>query len=270
MNAPGNTILIIALVAAFVACCGYAAGRVHQRRQAGDDREAAYRDGYEKGSRNVFRLAARVIVPGRPVRAAAPVKPESAAGDETTLLPPMSSRRKPAPSPKEPAPASKEPAPASKEPAPSPTGKDGEVPAGEISELGFPLPPPPPEGTVPEPSAVGGVRFQRFPDPRTGGETTVLPDLRDLAAARPEKADSVPEPRRAPGHRAPEGEEEDTVDSSVESSSAGGRHTVPEELVKAATYRLPADRVFRAKVPGATTAPPDEPTTKLVPKPRQS
>jgi len=40
--------------------------------------------------------------------------------------------------------------------------------------------------------------------------------------------------------------------------------------VKAATYRLPPDRVFRAKVPGATTTPPDEPTTKLVPKPRQS
>jgi hypothetical protein len=267
MNAPGNTILIIALLAAFVACCGYAAGRVHQRRQAGDDREAAYRDGYEKGSRNVFRLAARVIVPGRPVRAAVPVKPESAAGEETTLLPPVSSPRKPAPSPKK-------PVPSAKNSAPSPMGKDEEAPAEEMTELGFPLPPPPPEGTVPEPPAVGGVRFQRFPDPRTGGETTVLPDLRDLAAARPEKADrtadSVPEPRRAPGHRAPEGEEEHTVDSSAELSSAGGRHTVPEELVKAATYRLPPDRVFRAKVPGATTTPPDEATTKLVPKPRQS
>jgi hypothetical protein len=239
MNAPGNSILIIALLAVFVACCGYAAGRIHQRRQTGGDREAAYRDGYEKGSNSVFRLAARVIVPRRAVRAAAPVKPESAAGDETTLLPQVSS-------------------PAKNEPA--------KAPEAEVADLGFPLPPPPPEGTVPEPPAVGGVRFQRFPDPRTGGETTVLPDLRDQAA-RPEAADSVPEPRRAPGHRAPEGEE-DTVDASAEVSTPG-RHTVPEELVQAATYRLPPDRVFRAKVRD-TPATADEPTTKLVPKPRQS
>src|ERR1700712_45156 len=90
MSAPGNLILIIALVALFVACCGYAAGRVHQRRQTGDDRAAAYRDGYEKGSHSVFKLAARVIVPRRPVRAAAPVKPSAEVRDETTLLPQMS------------------------------------------------------------------------------------------------------------------------------------------------------------------------------------
>jgi hypothetical protein len=239
MNAPGNSILIIALVAVFVACCGYAAGRVHQRRQTGDDREAAYRDGYEKGSHSVFRLAARAFGPRRPVRAAAPVKPESEAGEETTLLPQLA------------------------------TPEKEEVPVAEMAELGFPLPPPPPVGTVPEPSAVGGVRFQRFPDPRTGGETTVLPDLSDQAAARPEKADSVPEPRRPRGHRAPEEGEEDTVDVSAETSSPG-RHTVPEELVQAATYRLPPDRVFRAKVRDTPTPPSDEPTTKLVPKPRQS
>jgi hypothetical protein len=251
MNAPGNSILIIALVAVFVACCGYAAGRVHQRRQTGGDREAAYRDGYEKGSHSVFRLAARALAPRRPARAVAAVKPESEAGDETTLLPPM--------------------------PAPEKT----DVPVAEMAELGFPLPPPPPLGTVPEPPAVGGVRFQRFPDPRTGGATTVLPDMSDQAAARtekaavrtekaarPEKADSVPEPRRPPGHRAPE-DEEDTVNVSAEESSPG-RHTVPEELVQAATYRLPPDRVFRAKVRDTPTPPSDEPTTKLVPKPRQS
>jgi hypothetical protein len=149
--------------------------------------------------------------------------------------------------------------------------------------MGFPVPPPPPNGTVPEPSAVGGVRFQRFPDPRTGGETTVLPDMSDRAAraahpaedATTSETDSVPAPRRAPGHRAPD--EEDTVSPPpADSPPAGGpdatssgRHTVPEELVKATTYRLPPDRVFRAKVRETATTP-DEPTTKLVPKPRQS
>jgi hypothetical protein len=44
---------------------------------------------------------------------------------------------------------------------------------------------------------------------------------------------------------------------------------VPDELVQAATYRLPPDRVFRAKVRD-TGSPQDEPTTRLVPKPRQS
>ncbi|MBU2662677.1 hypothetical protein KOI35_04080 [Actinoplanes bogorensis] len=44
---------------------------------------------------------------------------------------------------------------------------------------------------------------------------------------------------------------------------------MPDELVQAATYRLPADRVFRAKVPNSTPLP-DEPTTNLpVPKPRR-
>ncbi len=75
MSAPGNLILIIALFAAFVACCGYAAGRIHQRRQTGSDREAAYRDGYETATHSVFSTAARLIAPRRlAVRASAAVK----------------------------------------------------------------------------------------------------------------------------------------------------------------------------------------------------
>jgi len=130
--------------------------------------------------------------------------------------------------------------------------------------MGFPVPPPPPTGTVPEPPAVGGVRFQRFPDPRTGKETTVLPDMS-------KRADTLPSPRRAPGHRAPEDEQDTVAVTEHETPEAGssGRHTVPDELVQAATYRLPPDRVFRAKVRD-TAASADDPTTKLVPKPRQS
>jgi hypothetical protein len=56
-------------------------------------------------------------------------------------------------------------------------------------------------------------------------------------------------------------------------AESSGRHTVPDELVHSATYRLPADRVFRAKVPEPADRPalPEEPTTRIwVPKPRQS
>ncbi|WP_203821514.1 hypothetical protein [Paractinoplanes ferrugineus] len=50
-----------------------------------------------------------------------------------------------------------------------------------------------------------------------------------------------------------------------------GRHTVPDELVQAATYRLPPDRVFRARVPGSLPPLPEDSTTRLpVPKPRQA
>ncbi|WP_305782505.1 hypothetical protein [Symbioplanes lichenis] len=43
-----------------------------------------------------------------------------------------------------------------------------------------------------------------------------------------------------------------------------GRHHVPDELVEGPTYRLPSDRVARAKVPGSEGA-----AVPLVPKPRQ-
>ncbi|MFD0520906.1 hypothetical protein [Paractinoplanes durhamensis] len=58
--------------------------------------------------------------------------------------------------------------------------------------------------------------------------------------------------------------------SATEDTESTGRHGVPDELVQATTYRLPPDRVFRAKVPDSVALP-DEPTTRLsVPKPRQS
>ncbi|WP_203722184.1 hypothetical protein, partial [Paractinoplanes abujensis] len=59
-------------------------------------------------------------------------------------------------------------------------------------------------------------------------------------------------------------------EAEAERETRTGKHTVPDELVQAATYRLPPDRVFRAKVPNSTALP-DEPTTNLnVPKPRRS
>jgi hypothetical protein len=376
MNAPGNMILIFALLALFVACCGYAAGRVHQRRQTGHDREEAYRDGYETATRRVFSLAARVIGPkrsgagGSAVAGNGPAGPGSASTSLSGISPaaaalspsaassPSSTANVPVPS-ASPLGAANVPVPSAPslgargvpvqvasslgaagvpvQLASSPrsggvaTSSGSEAvpaPLAGMTDLGFPVPMPPPSGTVPEPSAVGGVSYQTFPDPRTGGETTVLPDIRDLIgsaeagnghrvprpsrptspAARPASASgvsasglsaselsasglSVPgqpvsggsasEPlvraatpgsagSRPAGHRAAEGDDDDSVGAAVSDAvTSSGRHTVPDELVQASTYRLPPDRIFRAKVRDSGT-PPDESTTRLVPKPRQS
>ena len=69
MNAPGDTILLVILAAALMACSGYAAGRLHQRRESGPEREAAYREGYDAATRDVFSMAARAAgkeAPGPP------------------------------------------------------------------------------------------------------------------------------------------------------------------------------------------------------------
>src|SRR3954447_2448830 len=79
MNAPGDSALIFTLLAVFLACTGYAAGRLHQRWQAAQDREEAYRDGYESGTRNVFSTAVRMLGPKRAARGAAPVRPRASA-----------------------------------------------------------------------------------------------------------------------------------------------------------------------------------------------
>jgi hypothetical protein len=86
MNAPGNSALIFTLLAVFVACCGYAAGRIHQRRQTEDDREEAYRDGYETATRSVFSLAARAVSgrrtrSGTAVGRSAPAKTDAPPGN---------------------------------------------------------------------------------------------------------------------------------------------------------------------------------------------
>ena len=157
MTAPGNSSLLLTLLAAFIASTGYAGGRLHQWYRMGRDRDEAYRDGYDTATRSVFSLAARVISPRRADRAAirasaAVVLPASA----VVVSAPM-----PASTPASPI----------------------RVAAG-------------PEPTVTQPMS-----------PTPGG--------------RP---------------------------AAVEQS---GRHTVPDELVQADTYRLAPDRVARAKVRGA-------------------
>jgi hypothetical protein len=339
MTAPGDSVLIFLLLALLVACSGYAAGRLHQRWQTALDREEAYRDGYETGTRSVFSTAVRMLGPRRPVRASAPVQK---AGPGLAAEP--------------------------------------TVPVAAGPALSFPLPEPPPPYAVPEPPALGGVTYHKFPDPRltaeegltgpqprlagadipaapsprsrlagadipaapsprsrvSGAETPAgsgprpagtpagsgprpaetpagphphpagagtpaapgprlagaeaptdsrprLADRSGLALGAPAKAaapdaapDAVaeaarrpgPAPRRRPSHRADT--EAGRTPAAPSAASTSGRHTVPDELVQATTYRLPPDRVFRAKVKESSRLP-EEPTTKLsVPKPRKS
>jgi hypothetical protein len=248
MSAPGNTALIVVMLAVFVASCAYAAGRLHQRYQTTRDREEAYRDGYDHATRSVFTLAARVIAPRRGVRGAASVRPVV---DGSVVLEPVAAL--PA------AVATAEPDPAT-EAAPTPAAR----PEPDAS-LGFPVPPPPSARIVAEPAAVGGVVYRPFPDPRPaeGPEPWVG------------EPSSMPAPRRhrAAASGAESSAEAEPSEEELAAAEPTGRHTVPDELVQAATYRLPPDRIFRAKVPDPTNAPglPDEATTRLsVPKPRQS
>jgi hypothetical protein len=168
MTVPGNSALLLTLLAVFVIGTGYAAGRLHQWYRTGLDRDEAYRDGYDTATRSVFSLAARIIAPKRAERAAirASASVRSAAVDAVTA-----------------------------------------------------------SGSPPRSKGSGG------------------------------------------------------------SAEPPGRHTVPEELVRAATYRLPPDRVARAKVPKASpppspslsreslkaSEPPEVGTSRVsVPKPRSS
>jgi hypothetical protein len=90
MTAPGNSTLLISLLIAFLACAGYAGGRLHQWYRTGHDRDEAYRDGYDTATRSVFSMAARIIVPKRSGSAAAST-PDSA--DGTAPSSPTTSRR---------------------------------------------------------------------------------------------------------------------------------------------------------------------------------
>ena len=188
MTAPGNSTVLVALLAAFLACSGYAAGRLHQRLRMGRDRDEAYREGYDTATRSVFSLAARIVAPRR-----------SAAVRGSAKVPVTSPSRVSGPT--------------------SPGRKRSRLASYRDNARTLPRtgkPGPPPDSDV---------------------DTTPLPDLADGDTTRL------------------------------------GRHTVPDELVQAATYRLPPDRVARARVQADPEAgAPDEQTTRLppVPRPRSS
>ena len=356
MTAPGNSALVISLLAVFVACVAYAIGRLHQRRQTDRDREDAYREGYDNATRSTLSLAAHLVVRRRAARPNAdsttdgplPAKPKSAAAgpplpaafSEPPPPQPLSPRPAPAlpgvsqpgvsspgvsqpgvPSPGVSLPGvtlpgvsspAVSPLPAAPGSTPRPTVRRSS-PASEYdaTSLGFPVPPPAPPQLIGEPAAFGGVVYRPFPDPRLVGAAEplladrgslhgvpyprpypsgpVLPESNMGAGAEPSSTAAAGEsmaggsvsPAAVGGSVSPAavgGSVSPTVGGGSVSPAAGGsastgRHTVPDELVHSATYRLPADRVFRAKVPESTDRPalPEEPTTRIwLPKPRKS
>ena len=296
MTAPGNTALVVSLMAVFVACAAYAIGRSHQRNR---DREDAYREGYENARRSTVSLAARAVARRRAARPSAEVSSAglpsaglpsadlpgaggtgadgSSAGVSTTAgtgagvslsgasTEPEHPSAAPSRSAMPPPTAAAGHPVAVSHPAGSPPSEHNPTP------LGFPVPPPAPPQLIGEPAAFGGVVYRPFPDPRLVGNSEPLPADRGSLHGVPfprESTQRPPSPRPSFPHPA------GPAAASAEGEPAStGRHTVPDELVRSTTYRLPADRVFRAKVPEPTDRPPlpDEPTTKLsVPKPRQS
>ncbi|MFI5893564.1 hypothetical protein ACIA5D_26010 [Actinoplanes sp. NPDC051513] len=181
-------------------------------------------------------------------------------------------------------------------PVPSPRRAPA-APPNDAASLGFPVPPRPPSRIVGEPAAYGGVVYRPFPDPRLVGNAETLPADRgsyrvpgpasprsgSQASASPPPAPQSVSPASLPDPASRRPDAEPTPDRlgagpvSPGRLGAGpvspGRHTVPDELVQAETYRLPPDRVYRAKVPDPADRPalPEESTTRLsVPKPRQS
>ncbi len=245
MTAPGNDALLITLLAAFTACLGYAAGRLHQWYRTVPDRDAAYRDGYDTATRSVFSLAARLIGPKRAARGTAVVSTTpgtTSRSDTSAVLLPASS--------------SVAPPPADLRPS---TLAASSVPAPPLPTSG----PPPPSGTLSAPASSS--RSNASPVP-TAIPATHPPSSATAPAGAPLRSRRSPVsfPSASSSSPAPAGEAE---------AAGGGRHFVPDELVQAPTYRLTPDRVARAKVREAIPDDGDcEETTRLpsVPRPRTS
>jgi len=306
MTVPRNVAVVLVLVALFLACTGYAAGRLHQWHRRRSDRDAAYREGYEIATRKTFSLAARIIGPRRDrsaVRGAAAVPPSPpfpATPSPATTVPPDPSS--PAASPSGPGtradaladaptadsaatdvpfanalesvarPISRRAAARSRRfhsifPKPSTTPSAGNAPtpsAGAVSTPSAGSAPTPSAGAVSTPSA-GAART----DPLLHSAAEFA-DPCERNPAQPPKHTAAAAPQHAASDEAPASVRPPV--SASDEDSRPGRHLVPDELVRAATYRLPPDRVARAKVPGAQPTPGadgDQTAPTAVPKPRR-
>ena len=243
MTAPGNTILIVVLFALLVACTAYASGRLHQWYRTGQERDEAYRDGYDTATRSVFTLAARVIGPRRDrtaAKAPADVIDSTVAGDPAVSPDRTSGRRRKWQRNAPPVSVTR--------PAPLPP-----VPAGPLTPDQLALPP---IDTAADPLVPGLVVFG----------SAVTHEVPPRSALTP-PAEEAPEPFERLVVGPPCGE----LPEAEEPEVSVGRHFVPDELVQAPTYRLTPDRVARAKVREAVQPADGEVTTRLpVPRPRSS
>lgn len=285
MTAPGNDAVLITLLATLTAGLGYVAGRLHQWYRTVLDRDEAYRDGYDTATRSVFGMAARMIRPGRGVRGTAVVSPPAAAA--APLAPPVASPGSSAPAVSagrtdgergrdpgvSPAPAeggglavpaavganparhfarSSSPGAAARKATSAPSAAAMSAAVLSASGSAAARKPAPAEPASPAPAALAASPGPGSPSPGAGGDEP----------APAGRADGEPEAAGVDGGAPAAGE-----------GGAGGRHFVPDELVRAATYRLTPDRVARAKVREAVTGDEEgQETTRLssVPRPRAS
>ncbi|MEV6495597.1 hypothetical protein AB0M20_44325 [Actinoplanes sp. NPDC051633] len=282
MTAP----LLSSFLAVLFACLGYLAGRVHQWHRGAWDREEAYRAGHEEATRSTLSMAARMAANARPPASSAAA---SSAG------------------PAVPASPGGRVAPADRAGASSrPTGAHGDVrgrrsPGDSLETVTPPIPAEP--GTPQAPAAFVPAQSGAF-DPGAGfvasgsgvsdAAAGLVPDragafgagagfvsagpggVDEGAAFTPDlggaRSGAFFEPVvQEPG---PVVQKPDPVDEvPVPRLGRRGRHYVPDELVRAATYRLAPDRVARAKVPGAQPPEDDDtpdPPHQHVPRPRSS
>jgi hypothetical protein len=176
--------------------------------------------------------------------------------------------------------------------------------SAEAADVSCPAPEPPPSlGSVARPiSRRAAARSRRFhsifptpsitpaadaaPAPSAGTAPANLPYQHpavEVAAVQGHVVPSERTPVQTPKHtavaaRQHAASEEAPAEAPAPASASDrvsrpGRHLVPDELVRAATYRLSPDRVARAKVPGAQPTPGvedgDRNPPTAVPKPRR-
>ncbi len=237
MTAPGNDILLTLLLIVFAGSSGYAGGRIHQWYRTSLDRDQAYRDGYDTATRSLFSLAARIIRPRRSEKAAV-----RGTATVTSILS-----------------------------APGAAGHDA---AHGAAAHGAAAHGAAAHGAAAHGAAAGaagratlGVAANAASHGATGHATHgaaaqgVVSGVAGhaagsgAAARRPMPAPAAP--TAAPGLRSVprrSAEAETASDDVRPASVSQGRHTVPDELVHAATYRLSPDRIARAKVPPKNVA----------------
>lgn len=288
MTASGSLPLLVILLALVVAAAGYAGGRLHQWWRAGRDRDQAYQDGYDTATRSVFSLAARAVGPGRPA-ARGSVTPPGPALSPTPVVSPFRPPKYVAPTEADRvSPSVRPPAGAPSIPLPHMPGSSELVRsnsashfitdrplasgdrAGDVVPLIYPFPDPVVSGRGQASASVRVGGRPLVPAPRTEAGAGSPGDVNEWWRGTETSArDRSRHGRLGTSSADPVGDGPDPTTASPGDAETGssGRHTVPDELVQAATYRLPPDRVFRAKVRERTADERPEDATIRLPEP---
>jgi hypothetical protein len=255
MTAPGNDILLTLLLIAFIGSSGYAGGRIHQWYRTSLDRDQAYRDGYDTATRSLFSLASRIIRPRRSEKAAV----RGTATVTSILAAPGAAGHGATPDPAGHGATHGAAGHGATHGAAGHGATHGAVADranhGHVAHgaAAHGMPPAAAAHGMPPGAAHTGA-------PGAAHATGVAGTAGRRPAPAPAAATAAPALRSVPRRAAAEAASDDTRPASV----SQGRHTVPDELVRAATYRLSADRVARAKVP------PKDVTREPTPRPRAS